>query len=309
MILLASTSDKIQVQTSSTADIDVHASYVDLSGSTITPSRDNTQITSIATTDVVAPPGASTQRTVKSLFIRNKHATTANNVTVIHTDGTTAVELIKVTLNAGYTLRYDEGNGFEILDAFGRTLLNNSDNGSNAAVNALNLVVLNTDVINNNATANTIADVTGLSFSVTAGEKYWFRATVQYTSAATGTGSRWAMNGPTGAWRYKSEYSLTTTTLTTVLVIDAQSRAIIKEISVANDTNAARTVDYFFHDVSATTNFKFYHTQVPANSHDNAVHNALVLEEGDSLLFQADTVNAISGQISYALLNRSQENG
>ena len=110
--------------------------------------------------------------------------------------------------------------------------------------------------------------------------------------------------------QYKNQgYNLATTALTTVLVIDAQSRAIIKEISIANDTNAAREVDYFFHDVSTTTNFKFYHSQVPANSHDNAVHNALVLEEGDSLLFQADTVNAISGQISYALLNRSQENG
>ena len=110
--------------------------------------------------------------------------------------------------------------------------------------------------------------------------------------------------------QYKNQgYNLTTTVLTTVLVIDAQSRAIIKEISIANDTNAAREIDYFFHDVSTTTNFKFYHSKVAANSHDNAVHNALVLEEGDSLLFQADTVNAISGQISYALLNRSQENG
>ena len=258
MILLASTSDKIQVQTSSTADIDVHASYVDLSGSTITPSRDNSQITSIATTDVVAPPGASTQRTVKSLFIRNKHATTANNVTVIHTDGTTAVELIKVTLNAGYTLRYDEGNGFEILDAFGRTLLNNSDNGSNAAVNALNLVVLNTDVINNNATANTIADVTGLSFSVTAGEKYWFRATVQYTSAATGTGSRWAMNGPTGTWRYKSEYSLTTTTLTiNEGVAAADSPAAANATSATTGSNVAIVEGFFAATANGTVVVRF----------------------------------------------------
>ena len=42
---------------------------------------------------------------------------------------------------------------------------------------------------------------------------------------------------------------------------------------------------------------------------DNAVNNTLVLEEGDSLKFQADTANAISGQISYALINRSQQNG
>ena len=110
--------------------------------------------------------------------------------------------------------------------------------------------------------------------------------------------------------QYKNQgYDLTTTALTTVLVIDSQSRAIIKEISVANDTNGAKDVDYFFHDASTSTNYKFYHTKVAANSHENAVHNALVLEEGDYLQFQADTANAISGQISYALINRSQENG
>jgi len=110
--------------------------------------------------------------------------------------------------------------------------------------------------------------------------------------------------------QYKNQgYDLTTSNLTTVLVIDNQSRAIIKEISVANDSNSAKKVDYFFYDVSTSTSYKFYHTDVPANSHDNAVHNALVLEEGDYLQFQADTANAISGQISYALINRSQENG
>ena len=110
--------------------------------------------------------------------------------------------------------------------------------------------------------------------------------------------------------QYKNQgYDLTTTALTTVLVIDSQSRAIIKEISIANDTNGAKDVDYFFHDASTSTNYKFYHTKIAANSHENAVHNALVLEEGDYLQFQADTANAISGQISYALINRSQENG
>ena len=110
--------------------------------------------------------------------------------------------------------------------------------------------------------------------------------------------------------QYKNQgYALSTTNLTTVLTIDAQSRAIIKEISVANDNNAAIKVDYFFRDVSTSTDFKFYHTNIPADSHDNAVHNALVLEEGDSLKFQAATAGKISGQISYALINRSQENG
>ena len=112
------------------------------------------------------------------------------------------------------------------------------------------------------------------------------------------------------AINYKNQgYDLTTTNLTTVLTISTSTVAIIKEIAVANDDNSAHKVDYFFHDASTSTSYKFYHTNVAANSHDNAVHNALVLEEGDYLQFQADTANAISGQISYALINRSQENG
>lgn len=110
--------------------------------------------------------------------------------------------------------------------------------------------------------------------------------------------------------QYKNQgYNLTTSNLTTVLVIDNQSRAIIKEISIANDDNSTKIVDFYFRDVSASTTYKFYHTDVLANSHDNAVHNVLVLEEGDYLLVQAEAADKISGQISYALINRSQENG
>jgi hypothetical protein len=104
-------------------------------------------------------------------------------------------------------------------------------------------------------------------------------------------------------------YNLTTSTLTTVLTIDASSRAIVKEITIANDTNLASEIDYFIYDSSEATAYKFYHTVVSGDYTDNAVNNTLVLEEGDSLKFQADTANAISGQISYALINRSQQNG
>ena len=104
-------------------------------------------------------------------------------------------------------------------------------------------------------------------------------------------------------------YNLTTTNLTTVLTINTSSVAIIKEIAVANDDNTTVQCDYFFRDFSDSVVYKFYHSKPAANSHDNAVHNALVLEAGDSLKFQAGTADKISGQISYALLNRSQENG
>lgn len=213
MLLLASTSDLLRVTTSAAVTTDVHASWADLSGTTVTPGRQNTALSGSGVATVVPSPGISTVRTVKTLHIRNRHATTSQDVTVSHTDGTTSVELIKVTLPAGYVLHYDEGAGFDILDSFGRALQNSSNNGSGAAVNALNLVVLASDVTNNNAVANTIADVTGLSFSVTAGETYAFRFRVWYTAAATTTGSRWSINGPASPTRlaYRSSYSLTAT--------------------------------------------------------------------------------------------------
>ena len=258
MILLTSTSDVLSVVTSSTADIDVHASYVDLNAGVVTPARDNTLITTATTTTIVSSPASSTYRTVKSIFIRNAHATTSNDVTITHTDGTTTVDLCKVTLLAGYTLHYDEGNGVKIKDSFGRDLLNETNNGSGAAVNALNLVVLNADVTNNNATANTIADVTGLSFSVTSGETYWFYANIQYTSAATTTGSRWSMNGPTGTWRYSSQYSLTTTSVTiNTGLTTADLPAASNASSAATASNNAWVEGFFTATANGTVIVRF----------------------------------------------------
>lgn len=117
MILLTSTSDLIQVVSGSTSALDVQASYVDLSGATVTPGRTNTAIASAATTTVVGSPASSTQRTVKFLSIQNKGA--AETVTVKHTDGTTAVQLQSLSLGSGYTLVYNEGSGWTLFDASG----------------------------------------------------------------------------------------------------------------------------------------------------------------------------------------------
>ncbi|MEO8149673.1 MAG: hypothetical protein ABI723_18690 [Bacteroidia bacterium] len=71
----------------------------------------------------------------------------------------------------------------------------------------INIVTLGADVTNNSAVANTIANVTGLSFAVTAGVTYRFHATILYTAAATTTGSRWSISGPaTTLLAYNSRY-------------------------------------------------------------------------------------------------------
>ena len=77
------------------------------------------------------------------------------------------------------------------------------------------MVTTTSDVINNNATANTLIDVTGLFFNVTAGTVYHFYAMIPYTSAATNTGSRWTINAPASTLlNYTSRYTLSSTSQT-----------------------------------------------------------------------------------------------
>lgn len=112
---------------------------------------------------------------------------------------------------------YGDGTSYQ-LTAAGTTgqVLKSNGTAAPAWADGVTIVTLGSDVVNNNATANTIADVTGLSFSVSANVTYRFKAVIYYTSAATTTGSRWAINGPASPTllAYTSQYSLTATTVT-----------------------------------------------------------------------------------------------
>lgn len=120
MLLLTSTSDLVQVITSGSAEIDVHASYADYNGSTVTPGRTNTaHIVSGTTTTIVGSPGSSVQRNVKFLSLHNSDASNSNTVTVQHTDGTNVETLVKYTLLAGETLYMGDDGRFVVLDASG----------------------------------------------------------------------------------------------------------------------------------------------------------------------------------------------
>jgi hypothetical protein len=48
---------------------------------------------------------------------------------------------------------------------------------------------------------------------------------------------------------------------------------------------------------------------IPGLCNGNAAQTVLNLEEGDAILAQTPTVNVIKGVISYALLDRTGENG
>jgi hypothetical protein len=111
--------------------------------------------------------------------------------------------------------------------------------------------------------------------------------------------------------QYKNAgYELSTTNLTTVLTIDSQSRAIVKGYTLANEHNNNIDAHIYFHDNSASTSFIVYHKQVSADTTVYPINGEpLNLEEGDSLVMQVDNAGTCHGVISYALLNRSDQNG
>jgi hypothetical protein len=115
---LTSASDLVRITTTSTADIEVQASWVDQTTTDFTPGRTNTIITSATTTTIVGSPGGSTQRAVTSLKIRNDHASATNTVTILHTDGTTSVDMFQRTLAAGESIQYD-GKVFRVFTSGG----------------------------------------------------------------------------------------------------------------------------------------------------------------------------------------------
>jgi len=113
VILLTATTDKLQLITSAPGDLDVHCSYADYSsGFAISGlGRQNTNITTATTTDILAAPGASTTRNLKQMTCRNTMST-SNDVTVQYNQNATLFERHKVTLAGGEMLEFVEGVGF-----------------------------------------------------------------------------------------------------------------------------------------------------------------------------------------------------
>jgi microcystin-dependent protein len=111
MLILASTSDRLQLLVGSAGSINVHASYLDNVAGAVNPGRKNTAITTTGVTEIVAPPLASVQRNVKTLHIHN-HSTSPNVVTVQHSDGTISAQLYRQTLQPNDTLQYVDEIGF-----------------------------------------------------------------------------------------------------------------------------------------------------------------------------------------------------
>ena len=113
--------------------------------------------------------------------------------------------------------------------------------------------------------------------------------------------------------QYKNQgYKQASTGKTTVLTCPSNGTIIIKSIYCANnDGSSAILVQMNLVDSSdSSTEYEFFRDDVAAKTQVNATPEGLNLEAGDSVTVQAATgSNTIQGSISYALIDRSQENG
>jgi len=108
--------------------------------------------------------------------------------------------------------------------------------------------------------------------------------------------------------RYKSEtFDLTTTNVTTVLTCPSDATIIVKALQTSHQAASNVDVDVFLQK-SGGSDVEISHAQLN-KSFTNMVSSSLNLEASDVLKVQADTANQITGAVSYALIDRSQENG
>jgi hypothetical protein len=180
VIILSSTTDKVEVVTSGTADIEYASNYV-VGDKTASPmvvkDADNKQgaISSAATTDVTgSPAGANDRWNVTHLSFRNKHASASNDLTVRQVDGGTSRELIKVTLLAGEALVRNKDGVWFVYNTDGSVKAS-----SPAATTSLaGVVQLADQATMETATDNTKAVTPGNQHFHPAEPKFWARVTV-----------------------------------------------------------------------------------------------------------------------------------
>ena len=107
---------------------------------------------------------------------------------------------------------------------------------------------------------------------------------------------------------FKSEtFDLTTVNLTTVLSIATSAVAIVRSVQASHATASNVDVDLYLKK-SGGSDIEIAHAELNKSS-ENLAKNVINLEGGDTLKIQASTANEITGQISYLLIDRSQENG
>jgi len=110
--------------------------------------------------------------------------------------------------------------------------------------------------------------------------------------------------------QYKNQgINLTTTGTTSVLTAPSDATLLVKQIQVNNGSASGVNFTVQVTDTSATATFRIFNESLSGAVSKDIISHTLILEAGDIIKMTAGTANEIQGIISYAQLDRSQENG
>jgi len=108
--------------------------------------------------------------------------------------------------------------------------------------------------------------------------------------------------------QYKSDtFNLTTTNLTTVLTCPSNATILVKNLQAVHDS-ASNVDTHAVLTKSGGSAVKIGYKELN-KTQANMVEETLAMEASDVLSMQAGTANEITGVVSYAQIDRSQENG
>ena len=110
--------------------------------------------------------------------------------------------------------------------------------------------------------------------------------------------------------KYKNQgINLDSTATISVFTCPSDATALVKGIQINNGSTGAVNLSVQVTDTSASATFRIFSDGILAAATEDIIRYTLVLEAGDILKMTAGTANEIQGMISYALIDRSQQNG
>jgi hypothetical protein len=131
------------------------------------------------------------------------------------------------------------------------------------------------NVTNALAAANTLSNITQLSFTAASNTTYKIRAVIYYTTAATTTGSRWCISGPAiTAAMFTSEYTLTATTSTRNPMVQGLNLPAAANATSAAGANMATIEGFIRPSANGTVSIAFA---------SEVVSSAVIAQAGSTL--------------------------
>ena len=106
--------------------------------------------------------------------------------------------------------------------------------------------------------------------------------------------------------RFKNaNFDLTTTDVTDIYTVPAESRAIIQNIHAANVGAGNTEIKAFIYDNSASRAYQFAEHTVNAGNSKSVSDGTIILEENDKLQLSAASGNIFEGTVSILEFDRS----